>query len=233
MAGKSLTALVCVLVAFAALIGCSATPAKKTIPLTQLEHRIFFVYRDWHTSVVISTQAYLRNSALAPHSKLLPAALADFNYIRIGWGDGTYFTGKSKTLGAATKALFASDFSALQLIGYKDQTLVGVPPATFTSLLITDKGMRNLVAYIDQSFLLDEQAELIPLPAYVENAGVFFKSIQRYGLLSNCNTWSGRALQAAQIPIRSRLHLTAKSVFEQAQQVSKLQIAAGAELVGE
>lgn len=233
MASKSLNALFCVLLTLAALVGCSSTPAKKTIPLAQLEHRIFFVYRDWHTSLVLSTQAYMHYSALAAHSKLLPAALADYKYIRIGWGDGIYFTGRSKTFGAATKALFASDFSALQLMGYKDQNLAGVPPATQTALLITDQGMRNLVAYIDQSFLLDEQAELMPLPAYVENAGVFFKSTQRYGLLSNCNTWSGRALQAAQIPIGSRLRLTAQSVFEQAQVISRVQAEAGAKLTGE
>jgi hypothetical protein len=100
---------------FLNLLGCSSTAVKPVAPSVQLEHKILFVYRDWHTSIILSTQAYRRYSKLLPQSELLQQALGSYDYIRIGWGDGTYFTGKSKTLGAATKALFASDFSALQL----------------------------------------------------------------------------------------------------------------------
>ena len=208
---------------FISLLGCSSSGVKPGESSAPQDHKILFVYRDWHTSIVLSTSVYRRYSKLAAQSSLLQEALGDYDYIRIGWGDGTYFTGKSKTLGAATKALFASDFSALQLIGYTHSSLGSIPPETIAPLLISAEGMAALVAYIDESFLLTEAQLLTPLPAYVEDAGVFFQSRQDYGLFSNCNTWSGRALQAAGVPIRSRLHLTAQSVFEQVQKVSQQQ----------
>jgi len=175
----------------------------------------------------------LRYSKLAPQSSSLQATLSGQRYIRVGWGDGIYFTGKSKTLGAATKALFASEYSALQLIGYKTSPYLSIPKETIAPLMITEAAMGALVAYIDQSFLVNEQDELILLPAYVTDAGQFFKATQSYGLFSNCNTWSGRALQAAGIPIHSRLHLTAQSVFEQVQKVSQRQVAAGVRFTAE
>lgn len=199
-------------------------PAKQKIPVANTEHTIYFIYREWHTSLLIDAKTVTR------HSRYLQQEAANQGYIRIGWGDGNYFTGKSKTFGSATRALLASSHSALQVIAYTQPPFTSIPQETRVPIAITDKGMRKLVRYLDKSFALDESGRVIPLQAYVADAGNFYQASGHYNLFSNCNTWSGRALQAAGLPVRSGLQLTAQSIFEQASAISEYQQALG--LVG-
>ena len=199
-------------------------PAKQKIPVANTEHTIYFIYREWHTSILIDAKT------VALHSRYLQQEAVNQRYIRIGWGDGNYFTGKSKTFGSATKALIASSHSALQVIAYAQPPFSSIPPETRVPIVITDKGMRKLIRSLDKSFALDESGLVIPLQAYVTDAGNFYQASGHYSLFSNCNTWSGRALQAAGLPVRSGLQLTAQSIFEQARAISEYQQALG--LVG-
>lgn len=199
-------------------------PAKQKIPTANTEHTIYFIYRAWHTSILIDAKT------VALHSRHLQQETANQRYIRIGWGDGNYFTGKRQTFGSATKALIASSHSALQVIAYSQPPFASIPPETRVAIAVTDKGMRNLIRYLDESFALDEAGQVIPLQAYVTDAGNFYQASGHYSLFSNCNTWSGRALQAAKLPVRSSLQLTAQSVFEQAKYISDYQQSFGLHL---
>jgi len=204
-----------------ALTGCTSMPAKQKIPVADTEHTIYFIYREWHTSILIDAKT------VALHSRYLQQEAANQRYIRIGWGDGNYFTGKRKTFGSATKALIASSHSALQVIAYSQPPFASIPPETRVPIAITDKGMRKLIRYLDKSFALDEAGQEIPLQAYVSDAGNFYQASGHYSLFSNCNTWSGRALQAAKLPVRSSLQLTAQSIFDQAKYLSDYQQSLG------
>lgn len=202
-----------------ALTGCSSLPDTAKIPAANASQKIYFIYREWHTSILLPA------AAVREHSSLMNSEAADQQYIRVGWGDGDYFTGKSKTFGSATKALFISRYSALQVLAYAQSPFTEIPAETRVPLAITERGLRQLIHYIDHSFALDEQKQLVPLQAYGEGVGHFYQAQGQYGLFSNCNTWSGRALQAAGLPVRSRLQLTAQSVFEQAKAISDYQFA--------
>lgn len=206
------------LISLAALLaGCSVMPAKQKIPVVDTEHTIHFIYRDWHTSILLDAET------LARHSKYLKSEAQGQGFVRIGWGDGDYFTGKSKSLGSATRALLASSHSALQVITYQHSPFESIPQETRVAIAISERGMRKLTRYLDKSFALDDSGQVIPLQAYVENAGNFYQASGHYSLFSNCNTWSGRALQAAGLPVRSSFQLTAQSVFEQARFISLYQ----------
>jgi len=216
----------CVFFILFALAGCTSMPAKQKIPVANTEHTIYFIYREWHTSILIDAKAVAR------HSDYLQQEAANKRYIRIGWGDGNYFTGKSKTFGSATKALIASSHSALQVIAYTQPPFASIPSETRVPIVITDKGMRKLIHYFDKAFTLDESGQIIPLQTYVTDAGNFYQASGHYSLFSNCNTWSGRALQAAKLPVRSSLQLTPQSVFEQAKYISDYQQSLGLVEVG-
>ena len=192
-------------------------PAKQKIPVAETSHTIYFIYRDWHTSILLDAKT------VALLSRHLQQEAQGQSYIRIGWGDGNYFTGKSKTFGAATKALIASSYSALQVITYIQPPFASIQANTLVPIVITDKGMRELIRYLDESFALDESGRPIALQTYVADAGHFYRASGHYSVFSNCNTWSGRALRAAGLPVRSSLQLTAKSVFEQASFISDYQ----------
>ncbi|WP_235425717.1 DUF2459 domain-containing protein [Cellvibrio mixtus] len=206
---------------FAALAGCSSLPDKTKIPTANTSQQIYFIYREWHTSILLPA------NMVRSHSKVIGHEAAGQQFVRIGWGDGDYFTGKSKSFGTATRALFISRYSALQVLTYTQAPFNEIPAETRVPIAITDKGLRQLIRYIDNSFVRDDKGQLIPLPAYGEGVGHFYLAEGEYGLFSNCNTWSSRALQAAGLPVRSRLQLTAQSVFEQARAISDYQISQG------
>lgn len=206
---------------FAVLAGCSSSPDKEKIPTENASQQIYFIYREWHTSILLPAEA------VRAHSKVMKDEAIGQQFIRVGWGDGDYFTGKSKTFGSATKALFISRYSALQVLAYEYPPFNEIPVETRVPLAITEKGLQGLIRYLDNSFVHGDKGQLIPLPAYGEGVGHFYRAEGQYGLFSNCNTWSGRALQAAGLPVRSRLQLTAQSVFEQARAISDYQAAQG------
>ncbi|MEY4641139.1 MAG: hypothetical protein RLZZ227_1133 [Pseudomonadota bacterium] len=203
--------------------GCATHPDFSAVPVNDTLHTIHYIYRDWHTSVMLDATTYRALSRLPRIDAALNAEVEPAGYVRVGWGDGDYYTGKSTSVMSATRALIASPYSAIQVIGYTADPFERIPAETRVELHITEAAMRALVEYLDESFARAQQDALLPLPAYVENSGVFFEASQRYGLFRNCNTWSSEALRAAGLPIRSALHLTAQSVFEQARQIAQYQ----------
>ncbi|RYZ79182.1 MAG: DUF2459 domain-containing protein, partial [Moraxellaceae bacterium] len=187
--------------------GCASTPRAKDVPIADVQHKIYFIYRSWHTSILFDAKT------LAPQSPLLKRKLDAEKFARIGWGDGDYFTGKSKTWGTAAKALVVSKYSAIQLLTYNYDPFDEIPADTIVPLMITDEGFRNLSRYVNNSFTLDAQGNLLALMANGEATGEFFQANGHYGAFSNCNTWSGQALRAAGLPVSNRL--TARGVFNQ------------------
>lgn len=217
-------AVVPVLLLLSVMLGsCASRPDLAAIPVSDTPNTIYFIYRDWHTSVMIEGSRFLELSSTVRNSAEMNAEVAPARYVRVGWGDGDYFTGKSTNVGTATKALLASGYSALQFIGYEGDPFEVIPQETRVPLQISDQALADLVRYIDESVALSADGTPTLLPNYVENSGVFLQSSKRYGLFNNCNTWSGKALQTAGLPIRSALHLSAQSVFSQAREISAWQ----------
>ncbi len=215
---KTLRAII-LLLAVTTLGGCTTLAPQNTIPVANTQHTIYFVYRKWHTSIVLEADQ------LAARSPKLANALGAEKFARIGWGDGDYFTGKSKSWSTATKALFASRYSALQLLTYGNELLTEIPPETIVPLAISDQGLARLTAFINASVAVDAQNIAIGLPAKNADTGLFFQSTERYNVFNNCNTWSGKALRLAGLPIANRL--TAQGIFQQAQAISRVQAYAG------
>lgn len=201
------------------MAGCTSLPKASAVPIANTKHTIYFVYRNWHTSIIVDAKQ------LALQSPKLAADLRGEKFARIGWGDGDYFTGKSKTWGTAATALVASHYSALQLLTYDDNFLNEIPPETIVPLAISDDGLQRLISYIDTSVAVDEKNTALKLQAHIADTGVFFQATERYSFFNNCNTWSGQALRLAGLPVAKRL--TAKSVFKQAQEISRNQAQAG------
>ncbi|HWK54492.1 MAG TPA: DUF2459 domain-containing protein [Hyphomicrobiales bacterium] len=221
------------LLMFLLLGGCaSSLPQTAVLDPGEPASTIWLVYRDWHTSLLIDGEEFRQYSRQLQHDPRLARELAPALVVRVGWGDGDYFTGKSKTAGTATRALFASRHSAMQFIGYERDPLAVIPEDTRVSLRVSREGLAALVAYIDASLATNDGAALRYMPAYVENAGVFFESSKAYGLFNNCNTWTGEALSTAGLPVRSAFRLTPRSIFEQAQGIAAQQQLAQAAVAG-
>lgn len=209
----------CVFLSFL-LAGCASMPPTKNIPVANTKHTIYFIYRGWHTSILLDAKL------VAAHNPQLASDMKGQRYARIGWGDGDYFTGKSKSTTAAAKALVASGYSAVQVLVYEYEPFEEIPSETIVPLAITDEGIGKLLAYLGNSIAVDQQGQLVRLQGYGDIAGSsFFKSRDHYSVFSNCNTWSGNALRAAGLPVANRL--TAQGVFDQARFISRWQLEQG------
>ncbi len=201
------------------LSACTSTLRPSAIPMANTSHTIYFIYRGWHTSILIDAKE------LKKQNPLLAEDLNGQKYGRIGWGDGDYFTGKNKSVATATKALIASRYSAIQLLPYDYDPFDEIPTETWVPLALTEQGMQNLLKYINSSIATDENRQLKRLPAFGGAQGSFFESKDRYSLFNNCNTWSLKALRAAGLPVTSRL--TSKGAFEQATRIAEYQAKSG------
>jgi uncharacterized protein (TIGR02117 family) len=201
------------------LSGCASVPSKKDIPVTNTNYTIYFIYSGWHTSVLLDAKALI---ARVPE---LAVDLENQKYVRVGWGDGNYFTGKDKSFTSATKALVASGYSAIQLLPYDYEPFAEIPAETIVPIAINEQGLRDLVIYIGTSIKADTNGKLVRLPVFGDATGLFFLAKDSYGAFSNCNTWSANALRAAALPVANRL--TAQGVFRQASLISRNQTERG------
>lgn len=206
-------------VACVILCSCASQPRVQDIPLNNTSHSIYFIYRGWHTSILVDAKT------LAAQSPLLKDKLKGQKYARIGFGDGDYFTGKDKSSFSAARALFASGYSAVQLLTYDYEPFAEIPSDTRVRLAITAQGMQALIAQVNQSLAVDAAGKVISLPAMGDSMGYFYRASQSYSAFSNCNTWSGQVLRAAGLPITNRL--TASGVFAQAKAISDIQSRSG------
>lgn len=204
---------------------CHTLPDAAAVSFAPEDATLWLVYRDWHTSLLIDGDLFRRYSRAWQRDPALQRELGSARVVRVGWGDGDYFTGKSTNTGTAARALFLSHYSALQFIGYEYDPLPSIPAGTRTPLRVSEADIAALVAYIDAS-LLESGGTLVPLRSYTKNAGVFFESSKQYGLLNNCNTWTGDALRSAGLPVQGAFNLTSRSIFEQAQAITRMQGAA-------
>ena len=197
------------------LSGCASVPSTKDVPVANTKHTIYFIYRGWHTSILLDAKSL---SLLVPQ---LEADLKNQKYARVGWGDGDYFTGKNKSLTSATKALVASSYSAMQFLAYDYEPFAEISAETRVPISISDQGLRDLASYIRNSVKVDASGQLVRLPVFGHTMGLFFQAKDSYGVFNNCNTWSAHALRVAGLPIATRL--TAQGVFRQARYISKVQ----------
>ncbi len=208
--------LVCLL-----LGGCAGLDTSR-IPVADTPHVVHVIYTGWHTSILVEAEPLLR------HSPQLARDFSNQRYIRLGWGDGDYFTGRSKHWTTATKALVASGYSALQALAYDVDPFPQLAPETRIPLALTEPGLAGLAAYVERSIALDAGGQPQHLPPSRANDSLFYLASPRYGLFNNCNTWTSQALREAGLPMVSRLQLTSRSVFRQAQRISAHQEAQGA-----
>ncbi|MBK6740865.1 MAG: DUF2459 domain-containing protein [Haliea sp.] len=200
---------------------CHSLPDPAAVSFAPDDATLWVIYREWHTSLLFDGDLFRRYSRAWQRDPALQREAGGARMVRVSWGDGDYFTGKSKSAGTATRALFVSHYSALQFIGYEYDPCPRFPP-TREPARVSEADIAALVAYIDAS-LLESGGALVPLRSYTENAGVFFESSKAYGLLNNCNTWTGEALQSAGLPVKSAFNLTSRSIFEQAQAITLMQ----------
>jgi uncharacterized protein (TIGR02117 family) len=220
---RSIVQQLAILAFFVLQTGCAGVPSRADLPVVATPHTIYVVQYGWHTALLLDGPALLARSAK------LGADFRDHKYVVVGWGDGEYFVAEQPPWSKAVKALVASDYPALQVGGRDTNPPLGATTVDVIALDITERGLQQLVAYIDRSIAADRDGKPIYLGKQQTNPDRFYQATGNYSLFNNCNSWLVDALRAAEMPI-SGLNLTARSVFEQAGRISKLQQEGGTSL---
>jgi uncharacterized protein (TIGR02117 family) len=196
--------------------GCAGVPARSDLPAGPAPHTVYVVQFGWHTALLLDGPSMLARSGK------LAADFHDQKYMLVGWGDGEYFVAENPPWSKAVKALVASDYPALQVGGRDTNPPLGAQARDTVALAVTERGFQQLVEYIDRSIAADAAGKPIYLGKQEGSPDRFYQATGNYSMFNNCNSWLAGALQAAGIPV-SGFSLTARSVFEQAERISKLQ----------
>ena len=116
----------------------------------------------------------------------------------IGWGDRGFFiatpTWADLQLTTAAKALFWPTAACLHVSLIARDSL----PADAKSVKISTAQYEQLTAYIRKSFRVDRAGSPLQIPnAAYGPRDAFFEARGKYSCLNTCNSWVGRAMQAA------------------------------------
>jgi hypothetical protein len=213
---KSIVQQLAIFAFFVFQTGCAGVPSRADLPAENTPYTVHLVQYGWHTALLLDGPSILSRSTK------LGTDFHDHKYLLIGWGDGEYFVAEHPPWSKAVKALVASDYAALQVAGRETNPPFGVEARDSIPLAITERGYQQLVEYIDRSIAAGPDGKPIYLGKQAANSDRFYQATGNYSIFSNCNSWLAGALQAAEMPI-SGFDLTARSVFEQAARISKLQ----------
>lgn len=213
---RSIVQQLAVLTLFIFLTGCAGIPARSELPPGPAPHTVYVVQYGWHTALLLDGP-----SILARSSKLR-ADFHDHKYMLVGWGDGEYFVAVNPPWSKAVKALVASDYPAMQAGGRDTNPPLGALAQDTVALAVTERGFQQLAEYIDRSIAVDAAGKPVYLGQQEGNPDRFYQATGNYSVFNNCNSWVVGALRAAGMPV-SGFNLTARSVFEQAERISKLQ----------
>ncbi len=187
-------ALIALLYLFAGLVGGAVPAGGQAPPATGI--RIYVEDNGIHTGIVLPKHAAgMGFDDLVWAQDIADPRYAGHGWLSIGWGDRAFYIGtptwgdvKPATIAAAA---IGSDAVVLH-VGHLPEP-VG-EPGVYPVMLTPDQ-YRRLVTAIRTSF-----AEGTPVHGYGPS-DAFYVARGRYSAVETCNSWTGRMLRAAGVPM--------------------------------
>ncbi|HZF86726.1 MAG TPA: TIGR02117 family protein [Burkholderiaceae bacterium] len=160
----------------------------------------FVVSNGVHTDLVLPLQAGGIDWRRDFPPSQARAAPADAAWIGFGWGDREFYlntpTWADLTLRRALGALVGTNPSLLHVSWLATAQL---RPGSTWQLTLTPAQYARLAAHVRASL---PQGRAVPIPgAHYGADDAFYEATGRYHLFETCNTWTGRGLRAAGVPV--------------------------------
>ena len=200
-----------IIFSIALLAGC-AKPVDELYPPDPdgTENKTVYVVNNYggHTGIVIPR----KDAEPYMHS------FDDFKnarYLEIGWGDAAYYQAKEITLWLSMRAAFWPTDSVLHVVALQNDPSVHYSESEVVVLELSKKGFIRLVEFIDNSFALDENREIIRLGSGLYGTSRFYRAEGTFYLFNNCNDWSADAIRASGFPISTFYVFKADNVMYQ------------------
>lgn len=187
--------------AFLALVGMSVQIGEDYKPAAN-GVTIYIQTDGIHTNFVVPVRTDITDWTKTIRWSDLRGTDTSFNYLAFGWGDQGFFLNTPEwsdlKFSTAFDALFYRGKSAVHTVyQYEPEEGLGCE-----RLIISRKQYRQLVDYIEETLLLDEDRKI---PTCITGKGywdydAFYLSKGKYSLFSTCNSWINGGLKQAELP---------------------------------
>ncbi|GIT97774.1 DUF2459 domain-containing protein [Sulfurovum sp. TSL1] len=175
---------------------------------------VYVVNHGLHTGIVLPK----KDAASYMH------AFNDFKsarYLEIGWGDEIYYQTDPNTLWMGIRALFWPTDSVLHVAALQTDPIAYFNNNKVLRLKLSKTGFIRLVEYIDSSFTLNKNRQVIRLGNGLYGTSRFYRAEGKFHLFNNCNTWSARAISHSGFPINTCCIFTADDLITQLERRKK------------
>ncbi len=196
----------------------SAPPSRSEIahPLsTGTTRTIFVTSNGWHSSIVLA------RTDLPPGC--IPEA-ADFpqaRFLEFGWGDAEYYPAERVTVGMTLRAALVPTPAVVHVAGLDIAPARRYPKAEVVPLSLDAAGLGRLVDFIDSSFERGGRARATASGPGLYPTSRFYPAADSFHLLNTCNTWTARALAAADFGVAEAGTASAEDLMRQVRPFGK------------
>lgn len=154
----------------------------------------------FHTDIVLPADAVReRGGRLAEAGE----AAGQWQWLVIGWGDESFYTGTGMSLervGDGLRALFwPGNPSVIRITGLNVRPDKAYRSTDVATLALSPEVFDAMARHIEASFLAAPGEKLVPA-GMKDMPGVFFPSRENFSALRMCNNWTSDQLDAAGLP---------------------------------
>ena len=195
---KSLMALI---LAYPIVLLIGLIPANQDFTQPPSGIKIYVVSNSVHADIIVPKTTDVVDWADRFSGIPFQGPIADETHVAFGWGDRGFFletpTWDDVEYSVAAKTLLLPTESCVHVSFTKPESYSDPVAVTIS------KGQyRNLVKFIEKSFKSDSNGSPIHIAGYAySTTDAFFDAKGYYHLLNTCNSWVGRALNAASVKV--------------------------------
>ena len=154
----------------------------------------------FHTDIVLPAEAVRARGGLLAEAG---EAAGNWQWLVIGWGDESFYTGTGMSLdrvGDGLRALFwPGNPSVIRITGLNVRPDRAYRSTEVATLALSSEGFDAMARSIEASFVAAPGEKLYPA-GMKDMPGVFFPSRENFSALRMCNNWTSDQLNAAGLP---------------------------------
>ncbi len=199
------------LIAISFLLSACFSKSYAVKPLNETDavrgEKIYVVNHGWHTGFVVPARQ------IQDQLPELKKRFGDTPYIEFGWGDRAFYQAEEITTGLVLKALLWPTESVIHAVAVPEKANEYFLNSAVIKLCLSAAEYSSLISYISNSFLKDENGEILQLQDGIYGDSQFYTAVGHFNLINTCNKWTAKGLQSAGMDISPSFKLTAGSVM--------------------
>lgn len=176
---------------------------------------IYVVNHGWHTGVVLRRADI--PAGVWPESGDFP----DADYLEVGWGDWDYYQTPEPGIWITFKAGALPTASVLHVAGFAKPVADYFAYNEIAELRVSQRSASRLAQFIGRSHRRNGAARAAALGPGLYGDSRFYPALGLFHVFNNCNTWTARALAAADLPVRPFPAISAGGLMDEVRELGE------------